>query len=139
STLRTLGDTKGAIECQERALEIDETTFGKSHFELVMPLAQFAGLVEEARGAAAAEPHWRRAVQCAEGALDSSDPELGAAFVGLASVCREIGKDAEAKSCAERALATLPDDPSNPHPLPRAIRELAQRVLQPAVLREKES
>jgi tetratricopeptide (TPR) repeat protein len=133
TTLRSLGDKKGAIECQQRALEIDEATFGKFHIESVMPLAQFAGLIEEERGAAAAEPHWRRAVQCAEAVLDPKDPELAAAFVGLASVCREIGKNAEARSYAERALAALPDDPRNPHPLPHAVRAMAKRVLRPVL------
>jgi hypothetical protein len=68
-----------------------------------MPLAQFAGLVEEERGAAEAEPYWRRAVQCAEAALDPGDPEIAAAYVGLASVCRDLGKDDEARAFAERA------------------------------------
>jgi tetratricopeptide (TPR) repeat protein len=139
TTLRSLGDKKGAIECQQRALEIDTATFGKFHAESVMPLAQFAGLMEEERGAAAAEPHWRRAVQCAEAVLDPKDTELAAAFVGLASVCREIGKNADAKSYAERALAALPDAPRNPHPLPRAIRALARRILHPLPVAMPES
>jgi tetratricopeptide (TPR) repeat protein len=130
TTMRRLGENRGAIECQQRALEIDEKTFGKLHPELVMPLAQFAGLVEEERGAAAAEPHWRRAVQCAEGALDSDDPEIAAALVGLASVCREIGKGAEAKSLAERAMAAVHDGSRECHPLPKTVRELAQRLLE---------
>lgn len=131
TTLRKLGDNEAAIDYQQRALQIDESTFGNMHAELVMPLVQFATLIEETRGAAAAESHWRRAVNCAEGALDPDDSELAAALVGLASVCRELGKDAEAKSLAERALATLPVDPGDRHPLPVAVRSLARRILNP--------
>ncbi|HET6410337.1 MAG TPA: tetratricopeptide repeat protein [Chthoniobacteraceae bacterium] len=129
TTLRKLGENDAAIECEKRALEIDEATFGKYHPELVIPLGQFAGLIEEEKGAAAAEPHWRRAVSCAEGALDPGDAEAAAAMVGLAAVCRELGKGAEAKLLAERALTTLPEDPRNPHPLPRTVRELARQIL----------
>jgi tetratricopeptide (TPR) repeat protein len=139
TTLRSLGDKKGAIECQERALDMDESTFGKCHLELVMPLAQYAGLIEEERGATAAEPHWRRALQCAEAILDPDDPELAAAFVCLASVCRELGKTEEAKLYADRALAALRTDPRDPHPLPRTIRSLAQRILHPSPTPKTES
>jgi tetratricopeptide (TPR) repeat protein len=129
TTLRSLGDKRGAIECQQRALATDERTFGKLHPELVMPLAQFAGLVEEERGAAEAEPYWRRAVQCAEAALDTGDPEIAAAYVGLASVCRDLGKDDEARSLAERAQAAAQQNPRDPHPLPRTVRSLARLIL----------
>jgi hypothetical protein len=86
-------------------------------------------LVEEERGAAAAEPHWRRAVDCAEGAMDAGDPEIAAAQIGLASVCREVGKQEEARSLAERVLASVSTDPRECHPLPKTVRELAQLLL----------
>lgn len=127
ATALAAGDRRReALDCMRRGMEIDFTTYGPGHMELVLPLIEYACLMEEEYGVGPAEEAWRQAVNCAEGAIGPAHPDLAVALVGLASVCRELGKAEESHRLVIRAAEMLPDPSTAWHPLDRSLIELCK-------------
>ena len=101
----------------ERALALEEKTFGPEHPRVSSSLSNLALLLKDLGDAVGARPLLERALAIAEKTFGPEHPNVAVCLSNLAAVLQELGDAAGARPLAERALAIDqkkfgPDDPT---------------------------
>jgi tetratricopeptide (TPR) repeat protein len=113
NTLATLlRDTNRLAEAEpvlERALAIDEKSFGPEHPNVAIDLNNLARLYDNQGQYAMAEPLHRRALAIREKALGWEHPHVAMSLNNLAALLRATNRLAEAEPLYRRALRILAD------------------------------
>ncbi len=88
----------------QRALEIDEVSFGKDHPEVATALNNLANLYQDTNRLEKAEPLYKRALEIYEKAFGKEHPKVATALNNLAVLYKDTNRLEEAEPLHKRAL-----------------------------------
>ncbi|MFD9741457.1 FxSxx-COOH system tetratricopeptide repeat protein [Umezawaea sp. NPDC059074] len=132
--LRVHGQPVDARILFERALAIDEATYGPVHPIVATALSNLGGAVRDLGQPADAKPLYERALAIDEVTYGPDHPDVATALNNLGGAVRDLGQPADAKPLFERALAITEATYGPVHPtvairlnnLGGALRDLGQ-------------
>ena len=115
--LHSLADYRGARECYERALRIDEAAFGPDHPNVARDVNNLGSVLQALGDLAGARRCLERALRIGEATFGPDHPQVATYVNNLGEVLRALGDLAGARECLERALrideaAFGPDHPN---------------------------
>jgi tetratricopeptide (TPR) repeat protein len=128
-----------ARELLERALTIDEATYGPDHPDFARALNNLAQILLELGQPGEARPLLERALSIDEAAYGPDRPEVARDLNNLAQILQDLGQPGEARPLLERALAIDEAAYGPDHPLVAAVLNSIALILldlrQPAAAR----
>jgi tetratricopeptide (TPR) repeat protein len=115
--LRMIADFAGARAAFERALRIDEASFGPEHLNVASYVNNLGSVLRALADLAGARAAFERAMRIAEASLGPDHPNVAIAVNNLGSVLQDLGDLAGARAAFERALAVWERflGPEHPH------------------------
>jgi len=102
--LKSRAEFTDARACFERALKIDEATFGPNHPEVATDVNNLGLVLQDLGDLAGARTCFERALQIDETTFGPNHPNVATRVNNLGSVLRDLGDLAGARACYERAL-----------------------------------
>ncbi len=102
--LKTRARFTDAKACFERALKIDEATYGPDHPEVAKAANNLGSVLQDMGDLAGAKACYERALKIDEASYGPDHPEVAKAVNNLGSVLQDMGDLPGAKACYERAL-----------------------------------
>ena len=103
--LRNLGKFAEAEQLLQRALAVDERSFGLNHPNVATCLNNLAALLLDTNRIEEAESLYRRALEIDERSFGADDPKVATCLNNLAQLHQATGRLQEAESLYRRALA----------------------------------
>jgi len=100
----------------QRALKIDESSFGPNHPNVARDLNNLASLLQATNRLSEAEPLYRRVVKIFEKSLGENHPNVATALNNLASLLQATSRLSEAEPLVRRALKIDEDSFGPNHP-----------------------
>jgi tetratricopeptide (TPR) repeat protein len=102
--LQARAEFADARACFERALQIDEATFGPNHPNVATAVNNLGSVLQDLGDLAGARTCYERALQIDEATFGPNHPNVARDVNNLGSVLRALGDLAGARACFERAL-----------------------------------
>jgi tetratricopeptide (TPR) repeat protein len=102
--IQTLADYAGAKAAFERALKIDEATYGPDHPDVAIDVNNLGNVLRELGDHAGAKAAFERALKIDEATYGPDHPDVAIDVNNLGMVLQDLGDHAGAKAAFERAL-----------------------------------
>ncbi len=120
-----LGDTRGALEDQRRAIATLERTLGPSHSDTSWARRTLAERLIELERVEEALDEASQALRAAEATLGPNHPDVAKSAVARASALRDLGRAEEALALDERAIAIASSHPESGYHLSAMVDRVA--------------
>ena len=123
AVLQATGDLAGARAAFERALAIDEKTFGPDHPNVAIRVNNLGRVLHDTGDLPGARAAFERALAIDERAFGPDHPSVAIRVNNLATVLRATGNLAGARAALEWALAIFENHLGRDHPYTRRVQE----------------
>jgi len=114
--LRGRADFSGARALNERALKIDETSYGPDHPTVAIHVNNLGSVLQDLGELAEARKHFERALKIDEASYGPDHPTVAIRVNNLGLVLKDLGELAEARKHYERALKITESSYGPDHP-----------------------
>jgi len=114
--LQARAEFADARTCFERALQIDEATFGPNHPKVATDVNNLGSVLRDLGDLAGARASFERALQIDEATFGPNHPEVATDVNNLGGVLQALGDLAGARTCFERVVKIFEDNLGSNHP-----------------------